>query len=295
MSQRVSLDALNKADKAEFVRLLDGMFEGAPWVAEATFSGRPFATVASLHDAMMAAVRSRPKPDQTTFVSGHPDLAGKAARAGDIAAASVAEQAGLGLDRLSDDEFQRFEKLNSAYRQKFGFPFVICVRRQTRDAVLDAFERRLDNAAEVELAAALEEIGYITRLRLVDRVDGPGAPDVAGRLSSHVLDTYHGRPAAGVKLELFEVGKSERAKLAQAATNQDGRTDQPLISGEPLRVGTYELLFHIGDYFRTSGVALSAQPFLNVVVIRFGIAEPEGHYHVPLVTTPWSYSTYRGS
>ena len=77
MSQRVSLDALNKADKAEFVRLLDGMFEGAPWVAEATFSGRPFATVASLHDAMMAAVRGRAKPDQIAFVSGHPDLPAK--------------------------------------------------------------------------------------------------------------------------------------------------------------------------------------------------------------------------
>ena len=172
MSQRVSLDALNKSDKAEFVRLLDGLFEGAPWVAETAFSSRPFATVASLHDAMMAAVRSRSRPDQIAFVSGHPDLAGKAARAGTMAPASIAEQAGLGLDRLSDDEFHRFEKLNSDYRQKFGFPFVICVRRQTRDAVLDAFERRLGNDADAELAAALEEIGHITRLRLVDRVDG---------------------------------------------------------------------------------------------------------------------------
>ena len=81
--------------------------------------------------------------------------------------ASVTEQAGLGLDQLSDAEFQRFEKLNAAYRQKFGFPFVVCVRRQTRDAVLDAFERRLGNGADAELDAALDEIGHITRLRLV--------------------------------------------------------------------------------------------------------------------------------
>ena len=121
-------------------------------------------------------------------------------------------------------------------------------------------------------------------------------PAVTGRLSTHVLDTYHGCPAPGVRLELFEVGRSERARIAQATTNRDRfRTDQPLISGEPLRVGTYELQFHIGDYFRTGGVVLSAQPFLDVVPIRFGISEPEGHYHVPLVATPWSYSTYRGS
>ena len=220
MSQRLSLDALNKSDKAEFVRVLDGLFEAAPWVAEQAYASRPFATVAALHDAMMAAVRSRPRQEQIAFVACHPDLAGKAARAGAMAPASVAEQAGLGLDQLSDDEFRRFEKLNADYRQKFGFPFVICVRRQTRDAVLDAFEGRLGNDVDAELAAALEEISYITRLRLVDRVEGAGAPVVAGRLSTHVLDTYHGRPAMGVTIELFEVGKSARALLAQAMTDQ---------------------------------------------------------------------------
>jgi 2-oxo-4-hydroxy-4-carboxy-5-ureidoimidazoline decarboxylase len=295
MSQRVALEALNKADKPEFVRLLDGVFEHASWVAEAAFVKRPYPTVAALHDALMAAVRTVPSKDQIAFVQAHPDLAGKAARAGQVAPASAAEQARLGLDRLSDDDFARFEKLNATYQGKFGFPFVVCVRRQTRDAILDSFERRLGNNKEIELAAALDEIGYITSLRLVDRVEGAGALAVTGRLSTHVLDTYHGRPAPGVKLELFEVGRSERARIAQATTNQDGRTDQPLISGEPLRVGTYELQFHIGDYFRTSGVVLSAQPFLDVVPIRFGISEPEGHYHVPLVATPWSYSTYRGS
>ena len=295
MSQRVSLEALNKADKAELVRLLDGVFEHASWVAEAAFAKQPYPTVAALHDALMAAVRTVPSKDQIAFVQAHPDLAGKAARAGQVAPASAAEQASLGLDRLGDEDFARFEKLNSTYKDKFGFPFVVCVRRQTRDAILDSFERRLGNNEETELATALDEIGYITRLRLLDRVEGAGAPAVTGRLSTHVLDTYHGRPAPGVKLELFEVGRSERARIAQATTNQDGRTDKPLISGEPLRIGTYELQFHIGEYFKAVGVALSAQPFLDVVPIRFGISEPEGHYHVPLVATPWSYSTYRGS
>jgi 2-oxo-4-hydroxy-4-carboxy-5-ureidoimidazoline decarboxylase len=295
MSQRVSLDTLNKSDKPEFVRALDGLFEAAPWVAEQTYARRPFATVAALHDAMMAAVRARARQEQIAFVTCHPDLAGKAARAGAVAPASVAEQAGLGLDQLSDAEFGRFEKLNAEYRQKFGCPFVICVRRQTRDAVLDAFERRLGNDGDAELAAALDEIAHITRLRLVDRVEGAGAPVVTGRLSTHVLDTYHGRPAAGVTVELFEVGQSARALLTRITTNRDGRPDRPLISDSPLRVGTYELLFHVGDYFRSCGVTRDARPFLDGVPVRFGIAEPEGHYHVPLVTTPWSYSVYRGS
>jgi 2-oxo-4-hydroxy-4-carboxy-5-ureidoimidazoline decarboxylase len=295
MSQRISLDALNKSDQAAFVRALDGLFEAAPWVAEQAYAQRPFATVAALHDAMMAVVRGRPQQEQTAFVACHPDLAGKAARAGTMAPASVAEQAGLGLDQLSDAEFRRFEKLNADYRRKFGFPFVICVRRQTRDAVLDAFERRLGNDADSELAAAIAEIGHITRLRLVDRVEGAGAPIVAGRLSTHVLDTYRGRPAAGVTVELFEMGQSARALLTRVTTNRDGRPERPLISDSPLRVGSYELLFHVGDYFRGCGVACDARPFLDVVPVRFGIAEPEGHYHVPLVTSPWSYSVYRGS
>src|SRR4051794_20085854 len=102
MSQRVSLDTLNKADRATFVASLDGLFEDAPWVAERAVAARPFATVAALHEAMMAAVRGASRDDRVAFVAGHPDLAGKAARAGTIAAASVSEQAGLGLDRLSD-------------------------------------------------------------------------------------------------------------------------------------------------------------------------------------------------
>jgi len=291
----LTLDDLNAMDADDFVAALDGIFEHASWVAQAAAAGRPFATVTALHEGLMAAVRARPADDQIAFVSGHPDLAGKAARAGDMAAASVSEQAGLGFDRLSDEEFERFERLNAAYRARFGFPFVVCVRRLTRDAVLDSFERRLGNDRETELAAALTEIGYITRLRLVEKVDGPGMPKVAGRLSTHVLDTHQGCPAEHVRVELFEVGRSGRARLTEVFTNADGRPHGVLLGGGPLRAGTYELVFHIGDHFRAHGLALPEQPFLDVVPIRFGISDPEGHYHVPLVATPWSYSTYRGS
>jgi 2-oxo-4-hydroxy-4-carboxy-5-ureidoimidazoline decarboxylase len=150
--------------------------------------------------------------------------------------------------------------------------------------------RRLDNAADAELAAALHEIGLITRLRLVGKVDGPGKPKTDGRLSTHVLDTVRGRPAAGVRVDLVEVGASARGLLLGATTNADGRTDRPLIADEPLRIGTYELQFHVGAYFASTGPS-----FLDVVPVRFSIAEPEGHYHVPLLVTPWSYATYRGS
>ncbi|TCK23796.1 2-oxo-4-hydroxy-4-carboxy-5-ureidoimidazoline decarboxylase [Ancylobacter aquaticus] len=301
----LSLDTLNGLDRNGFVVALDGVFEHAPWVAQAAFARAPFATVEALHDALMAAVRARPEAERVAFVAGHPDLAGKAARAGAMAADSISEQVGLGLDRLSDDEYARFERLNGAYRARFGFPFVICVRRQTRDALLDAFEARMLQGREAELSTALDEIGHITALRLVERVSGPGLPKVHGRLSTHVLDTHKGGPAAGVRVELFEVGISGRALLRTATTNADGRTDTPLISNEPLRAGRYELVFHIGAYFSARGLELPGQglpgqgqrgpSFLDTVPIRFGIAEPEGHYHVPLVVTPWSYSTYRGS
>ncbi|WP_425105663.1 2-oxo-4-hydroxy-4-carboxy-5-ureidoimidazoline decarboxylase [Ancylobacter sp.] len=295
MTHPVSLDTLNTLDRDGFIAALDGIFEHAPWVAEAAFAHAPFATVSGLHEALMAAVRARPEAERVAFVAAHPDLAGKAARAGDIAPASVSEQAGLGLDRLSEAEFARFERLNSAYRARFGFPFVICVRRQTRDALLDAFEARLLHKRDEELAAALVEIGHITALRLVERVTGPGQPKVHGRLSTHVLDTHRGGPAQGVRVELYEVGASARALLTEAVTNADGRTDAPLLSGAPLRAGRYELVFHVGAYFTARGLDLPGPAFLDTVPLRFGIAEPEGHYHVPLVVTPWSYSTYRGS
>jgi len=221
------------------------------------------------------------------FIGGHPELGSRVKRA-DLTDHSQAEQSGLGLDRLSAEEFDRFSRLNTAYRQKFGFPFIVCVRRHTRDSILQQYERRLGHDAEAERAAALEEIGLITRLRLVAKVGGPGVPVTTGRLSTHVLDTVKGRPAPGVRITLHEIGASGRALIRDTVTNADGRTDPPLIADEPLRIGTYELAFHVGDYFGGS-------KFLDVVPVRFSIAEPEGHYHVPLLVTPWSYTTYRGS
>ncbi len=243
---------------------------------------------------MMEVVRQSPAERQLAFIRAHPELGSKV-RQVELTADSQAEQGGLGLDRLSEGEFQRFSKLNAAYRDKFGVPFIVCVRRHTRDSILAQFERRLRNDEAAERKTALDEIGLITRLRLVGKVDGPGKPKTDGRLSTHVLDNVAGRPAQGVAISLYEVGASARSLLVQAVTNADGRTDAPLIGGGPVRIGTYELQFQVADYFRANATAQADPAFLDIVPIRFAVAEPEGHYHVPLLVTPWSYGTYRGS
>ena len=292
-SPALTLDALNALPAQQFVAALGEVFEHSPWVAEAVVAGRPYATVTALHDAMIGAVRGAADDRRMAFIGGHPELGSRAARA-DLTADSQSEQGSLGLSSLSAEEFATFSRLNQAYREKFRIPFIICVRRHTRDSILRNFARRLGNDEATEQAQALAEIGLITRLRLNALVDGPGKPATEGWLSTHVLDVTTGRPAPGVRVTLHEIGGSARGLIAETVTNADGRTDKPLISGEPLRIGTYELTFHVGTYFRTTSGGPDV-PFLDAVPLRFGISEPESHYHVPLLVTPWSYTTYRGS
>jgi 5-hydroxyisourate hydrolase len=116
-----------------------------------------------------------------------------------------------------------------------------------------------------------------------------------GKLSTHVLDTMHGSPAAGVAIELFSMEGAAPRLLVNTTTNTDGRTDAPLLKDAEVKRGKYRLVFHAGDYFRKRGVALPDPAFVDVVTIEFGIAEEGGSYHVPLVCSPWMYSTYRGS
>lgn len=291
----VTLEHLNKASQPEFVRALGEVYENSPWVPEQAYAMRPFKNAGALFDAMAAAAAAASEAEKLELIRGHPDLAGRAALADDLTESSKAEQGALGLNRLSADEFARFEQLNAAYTKKFGFPFVICVRRQTRDAIIQSFERRLNNDRAVEAKTALKEIDLIARLRLVQFMRDAEIAGINGQLSTHVLDTQAGKPAAGIRVELYEVGASATSLLTETVTNADGRTDEPLIAGAPLRIGQYELRFHVGDYFAKRNANLPQPAFLDVVPIRFAIAEPEGHYHVPLLVTPWSYSTYRGS
>jgi 5-hydroxyisourate hydrolase len=124
---------------------------------------------------------------------------------------------------------------------------------------------------------------------------GTQPPAGAGILTTHVLDTAAGRPAAGVRIELFRLSSGAPEKLIETETDKDGRCGVPLLAGADMLPGAYELLFHVADYFRASDALLTDPPFLDRVPIRFGIAEPSAHYHVPLLISPYGYSTYRGS
>ena len=115
------------------------------------------------------------------------------------------------------------------------------------------------------------------------------------KLSTHVLDTSRGAPAQNMVVDLHIVRNGERRLLKTLTTNQDGRTNQPLLAAERIEPGAYELTFHAGDYFRSAGVDLSHPPFFDEVVVRIGLSDPAGNYHVPLLLTPYSYTTYRGS
>lgn len=116
-----------------------------------------------------------------------------------------------------------------------------------------------------------------------------------GRLSTHVLDTAQGKPAAGVRITLYRVSGNSHKRIAEAVTNADGRTDAPLLEGAALKEGSYELIFAAGDYLRSSGQAGQGVLFLDEIPIRFGVPDASGHFHVPLLLSPFGYSTYRGS
>jgi 2-oxo-4-hydroxy-4-carboxy-5-ureidoimidazoline decarboxylase len=151
-----------------------------------------------------------------------------------------------------------------------------------------------DPIAEMQTATA--EICRIAALRLDQLVAGEDRLRVHGRLSTHVLDTHSGKPAAGIAIELIELSELGTSRVVtRAITNQDGRTDVPLIGGRPVPIGRYELKFAVADYFTARGVSLSDPPFLDRIPLHFSASEPEGHLHVPLLVTPWSYATYRGS
>jgi 2-oxo-4-hydroxy-4-carboxy-5-ureidoimidazoline decarboxylase len=295
MSQ-ITLADLNACSSDDFVAKLANIFEYSPWIAEQAASARPFAGVQALFESMKAAVHRAPIQVRLALINAHPDLANKTRRAEGLTAESNTEQNSAGLDRLSEAEYQAFERVNNAYRSKFGYPYVVCVRRQTRDSILRDFERRLPNDADTEARKSIEEICRIAALRLDEIVAADDRLQVHGRLSTHVLDTHSGRPAAGISIELVELSELGASRVVtRAITNGEGRTDRPLIVGRPLPIGRYELTFSIGKYFIERGVPLWDPPFLDQIPLRFAVSEPEGRLHVPLLVTPWSYATYRGS
>jgi 5-hydroxyisourate hydrolase len=127
-------------------------------------------------------------------------------------------------------------------------------------------------------------------------LDGAGSQEVMmGRLSTHVLDTARGKPAAGVRITLYRISGQSHRKVKEMVTNADGRTDGPMLEGASLTAGRYELVFAAGDYLRATGQAGDGVLFLDEIPIRFGVPDADAHYHVPLLISPFGYSTYRGS
>src|SRR6201747_484102 len=147
-----TLADLNACSKDDFVAALANIFEYSPWIAEHAAAARPFAGLTPLFDAMKSAVDRAAPELRLALIKAHPDLADKTQRAAGLTAESNAEQNSVGLDRLSDAEYEAFERVNNAYRDKFGFPYIVCVRRHSKDSILRDFERRLPNGATAEVA-----------------------------------------------------------------------------------------------------------------------------------------------
>ncbi len=162
----MTLEQLNFASETEFIASLALIFEHSVWVAENVVSGRPFSSLENLHTAMVGVVKTAPLETQLTLIRAHPDLGAKLK----MSQQSVSEQAGLGLDRLSPTEFERFSSLNTAYREKFGFPFIVAVRNHTRASILENFVIRLEHGVELEIETALGEIYKIAQFRLQDLI-----------------------------------------------------------------------------------------------------------------------------
>ncbi|HRP24558.1 MAG TPA: 2-oxo-4-hydroxy-4-carboxy-5-ureidoimidazoline decarboxylase [Thauera sp.] len=162
----LTVQALSALPQADFVARLEGIFEHSPWIAERAWSRRPFASVVELHAALLAVLDAASEAEQLALICAHPELAGKEAEEGTLTTASTGEQRGAGLDQCSKEELHRLRSLNKAYRQRFGFPFVVAVKGLSRHQIMDSVEARLANDRATEFKRCLLEIGKIARFRL---------------------------------------------------------------------------------------------------------------------------------
>ena len=165
---QIAIAQLNQMSQGEFTKALAEIWEETPEIAKRTWHNKPFEDLNALHQAMVAVVDSMSEAEQVTLIKAHPDLGSKAK----MADASVQEQAGVGLDRLSESEYQRFHSLNQSYKDKFGFPFIVAVKYHTKESILEAFEARLKNSKDQEKQQALSEISKIAKLRLESLIKG---------------------------------------------------------------------------------------------------------------------------
>ena len=176
MPEKTAIDEVNELDRRGFVSKFGALYEHSPWIAERAWHERPFGSFAELHGAFVKVMYDAPLERQLALIRAHPDLAGKAAIAGELTHESAREQSSAGLDRLTPEEYEEFHRLNTAYREKFGFPLIVAVREHTRETILAGAGVRLEHSRSEEIETALGEIARIARLRLQELVE----PDNSG-------------------------------------------------------------------------------------------------------------------
>ena len=299
----INLSDIRDLQPSEVVSLLSGIYEHSSWVAERAFmdenSSSSLESINNIFQSMKQVVESASVDEKLKLLREHPDLCTRASCVGKLTNSSREEQSKAGLDRLTPEELSEFTANNAQYREKFGFPFILAVRNATKHTVLGALRSRVKNSYETEFHACLAQVHKIAWMRLIQLI----TPEKYGFLTCHVLDTASGSPAQKMSIELFRVCKDNNNAetmefVSEFQTNDDGRLEGgPALKGEAFKVGVYQWVFHVGDYFATKSNLLTTcgTPFLDKVPVRFGIDDPESHYHVPLLVSPYSYSTYRGS
>lgn len=284
-AKRLTLAALNALPIDGFVAVLGAVYEHADWVAKAVAPARPFASLTELHRAMAAALGSATDEVMLAFLRGHPALSPGVLPAG-LTEDSTNEQRSARLAALDTQAGARLMAANAAFAARFGFPFILAVRNASAATILAAVERRVGSSSAAEMAEALREVQAISWMRLLERI----SPAPAGALSLHVLDTARARPAAGLAGELWH-GES---RLATFTTDDAGRSGRFLDAGQ-LESGGYEWRLDTAAYFAASGLPTWDRSFLPAVSVHFSVWNPEEHHHVPVLLTPGSYTTYRGS
>lgn len=284
---------ISSLDATGFVRALGHVYEESPWVAQAAHSTAPFKSLTSLAAAMKSAVDSAGEEQQLALLRAHPDLAGKAAVAGEMTEDSKLEQKSAGLDTLTAEEHATFTRANAAYKEKYAFPFILAVRHATKATILGALTgpRLTANTRAMEMATAISQVHKIAWMRLLSAVQ----PVPTGYVKCQVIDTTTNCPAMGMRVTLLrhEAGGGKK-QIGEWITNAEGCLGaDSIIQGEAVRVGRYQWRFNAEDYFASTGAFTAGQPFLNVIAVNFGIDNPEEYYNIPLFVSPWSFSTHR--
>lgn len=279
MTGKLTLAQVNALTDAAFVQLLGPVWEHAAWVAEAAAAERPFATVAALHAAMLAKIRGLSTAEIDAFLARHPDVGGSEAQKGRMTLASTIEQGGLALTGTAAAE-AGWDARNAAYRVRFGFPFILCLRRHSRASAEAAFHSRIGRTLAEERRAALDEIAHISRLRLTDRVQDPDAATRSGRIIVSVTDPVAGGPAPGLAMRL--VPASPELAARPGLSDSAGQAVFAEETG-PLRVGIYTLELRVLDYFR------APFPSLSDLALPLIVSDPDADLHCRVVLTPQAF------